>query len=171
MRVFFFFEEVPPSRCDLLKNLERRDLFLQRVGNMWREEYLLVLRELVRYLYQSDFNNVTGVDDVELIKNPAKSCPYWSLGRVIRVTPWNNTYIRSALVKKSDSTNQVNSLKHLFPLKLSITHSNRTSETLEELSDSENISGIPANVVVVGASGSMLSSKRVNDRNEDYLWY
>ena len=76
-----------------------------------------------------------------------------------------------------DITNtQDHSLKHLFPLELSITHSHWTSEPPEKLSDSENISGVPADVVV-GASGSMLSSrsrrtpKRVSDRNEAYLWY
>ena len=49
-----------------------------------------------------------------------------------------------------------------------------TLDPPKELSDSKNISGIPANAVV-GASGSMLSSrphripKRVSDHNEDYL--
>ena len=73
-----------------------------------------------------------------------------------------------------DGITQEHSLKHLFPLELSITHSQRTSEPPEELSDSGNISGIPADAVV-GTSVSMRSfrpsrtAKRLSDRNEDYL--
>lgn len=99
-----FFEEALPARCDLLKNLDHRDLLLQRFKSLWHEEYLLGLRELTHDLYQSNFNNVIKVDNVVLIKNPIKSCPYWSLGRVIKVTPGDNTCIRSVLIKKSDST-------------------------------------------------------------------
>ena len=88
------------------------------------------------------------------------------------VNPGDDTYIKSAL--KSDGTALEHSLKHVFPLKLFITHLHQSSEPLEELSDSENISGIPADAVV-GTSGSMLicrscrTPKRVSDRNEDYL--
>ena len=144
-----FFEGTPPFRCDLLKNLKHRDLFLQKFRNLCHEKYLLGLKELTRNLYQPDFNDVFVVDDVVFIKNPAKSRPNWSLGRVIRVTPGNDTYIRSALIKKSDGTTQ----EHPFSLELSIIHSHRTSEPPGEFSGSENISGIPADTVV-GASGS-----------------
>ena len=67
-------------------------------------------------------------------------------------------------------------MKHLFLLELSISHLHQTSEPPEELSDSENISRIPADAVVQ-ASGSMHSSrphrtpKRVSDHIEDYLWF
>ena len=50
------------------------------------------LRELTHDLYQSDFTNVIRVDDVVLIKNPAKSHSYWSLGRVIRITLKDDIY-------------------------------------------------------------------------------
>ena len=86
------------------------------------------------------------------------------------------TYTRSTLIKKSDGSTREHSLKHLFPLELSITRSHRTSEPHKDLSDSENISGIPADAVA-RASGNMLTSrlrripKRVSDRNEDYSWY
>ena len=122
--------------------MERRDLFLQRSRNLWHEEYLLGLGELTHDFYQSDFNNVIAMNDMVFIRNPAKSRPYWSLGRVIRVTPGGDSCIRSTLVKKFDGTTQEYSLKHLFPLELSISHSRRTSEPPEELSDSEDIIGL-----------------------------
>ena len=84
---------------------------------------------------------------------------------MIRVTPGDDIYIRSVLIKKSDGTTQEHSLKHLFPLELStISHSHRTAEPPEELSDS-----------IVGVSSSMRrlrrTPKRVSDCNEDYLWF
>lgn len=106
-----FFEEALSARCDLLKNLDHRDLLLQRFKCLWHEEYLLGLRELTHDLYQYNFNNVIKVDNVVLIKNPIKSHPYWSLGKVIKVTPGDNTCIRLVLIKKSDSTTQEHSLK------------------------------------------------------------
>ena len=138
------------------------------------EEYLLGLRELTRDLFQSEFKNVIGLDDVVLVKNPAKSRPYWSLGRVIRVTPGDDSCIRSVLIKKADGTNQEHSIKHLFPLELSITHAHRTSVPSEELVDREGLVevGEDSTGAVQAPESSTRPRRAVNKtRNEDFLWY
>ena len=56
-------------------------------------------------------------------KNPTKSRPYWSLGRVMEVIPGDDVLVRSAKIRKSDGKVQEHSIKHLYPLELSIAHS------------------------------------------------
>ncbi len=55
---------------------------------------------------------VIKVGDVVVIKNPMKSRPYWSLGRV---TPGDDDLVRSAKIRKPERKVQEHSLKHLYP--------------------------------------------------------
>ena len=45
------------------------------------------------------------------------------LGRIMEVTPGDDDLDRSAKIRKSDGKGHVHSIKHLYPLELSITHS------------------------------------------------
>lgn len=123
--VFLNFEEdpfsiSPPNRSDLIESLKYRESLLHKFKLLWYEQYLLSLRELSNDLYQIDFDKIK-VDDV-LIKSFVKPRPYWNLGRVVKLTRGFNGLIRSALFKKGDKF-QEHSIKHLFPIELSISHS------------------------------------------------
>lgn len=62
------------------------------------------------------------LNDVILIKNPAKSRPYRQLGRVIELFPGDDNKIRSFWVKRGDRLTQTHSIQHLHPLEFSLTH-------------------------------------------------
>ena len=47
-----------------------------------------------------DFNNKIQINDVMLIKNPAKTRPFWKLGRVTELFQGNDGYIRSARITR-----------------------------------------------------------------------
>ena len=88
-------------------------------------DYLLSLSEQSKDLFQVDYNNVIKVGDVVVLKNPMKSRSYWSLGRVMEVTPGDDNQVRSAKITKRDGKVQKHSIKHLYPLELSINHSHQ----------------------------------------------
>ena len=81
------------------------------------------LREQCKDLFRVDYNNVIKVVDIVVVENPMKSRPYWSLGRVMEVTSGGDNLVRSAKIKKPDWKMQEHSIKQLYPLELSITHS------------------------------------------------
>ena len=62
--------------------------------------YLLSQQEQCKYLYQCDFENKTKVGDIVLIKNPAKTRPYWPLGRVLSLNIGDDGNVRSMNLKK-----------------------------------------------------------------------
>lgn len=133
-----------PKRSDLLNSLkkkrkkEKEDLLLDKFHKLLHEEYLLSLREQSHVLYQIDFKNIIKIDDLVLIKNLAKAKPYWSLGRVVNVIPGNDYCIRSTNVKKPNDNIQLHSIKHLYPLELSIPHFHQTNTPPEVNTQYEN---------------------------------
>ena len=71
------------------------------------KEYLLSLREQSKNLFQVDYNNVIKVGDVVVVKNPMKSRPYWSSGKVMEVTPGDDGIVRSTNIRKPNSVSDV----------------------------------------------------------------
>ena len=71
----------PTSRSQLLDALSKREKLLNNFKELWNEEYLLIIRESCKDLHDMDFNNIIQVNDVVLIKNLAKTRPFWKLGR------------------------------------------------------------------------------------------
>ena len=112
----------PPSRLNVVKSIEARDAMLTRFRELWYQNYLLSLREQCKDLHEVNFNNRINVDDVVLVKNPAKSRPFWLLGRVLELIVGDDKKIRSVKVKRGDGSVQVHSPKLLYPLELSLTH-------------------------------------------------
>ena len=112
----------PPSRLDLVKTLENRERLIDRFKTLWHEEYLLSLRELNNDLHQVNFSNRIKENQVVLIKNPAKPRPYWYLGRVLDLIIGDDGNIRCVKLLRGDGKEVLHSLKHLYPLELSITH-------------------------------------------------
>ena len=60
--------------------------------------------------------------EIVLVKSPSKKIQHWLLGRVLELIPSSDNKIRSARVKRGDEQVQVHSLKHLYPMELSLTH-------------------------------------------------
>merc|ERR1712055_323282 len=67
--------------------------------------------------------NKVKINDIVLIKNPSRPRPYWLLGRVVQLFPGDDGNVRSVQVRRGDGQVQTHSLKHLYPLKLTLTHS------------------------------------------------
>ena len=117
------------SRGALLRSLRTRDKILDSFKTLWYEEYLLGMRGLFKDLHETPFVNKVKVNDIVLIKNPAKSRQHWHLGRVLQVYPGSDGQIRSVKLLRGDANYErgarrieLHSLKHLYPIELSITH-------------------------------------------------
>ena len=112
----------PTSRSHLLDVLSEREKLLNNFKELWNEEYILSLRESWKDLHYMDFNNKTQVNDVLLIKNPAKTRPFWKLSRVTEFFQGNDGNIRSALITRGNASYENHNILHLFPMELSLTH-------------------------------------------------
>ena len=112
----------PTSRSQLLDVLSEREKLLDNFKELWNEEYLLSQRESCNDLNNMDFNNNIQVNDVELIKNPAKTRPFWKLGWVTELFQGYDGNIRSARITIGDASYENRNIQHLFPMELSLTH-------------------------------------------------
>ena len=115
-------ESDPPSRHDVIDSIETRDGMVEKFRHLWHETYLLSLREQCRDLHEVDYVNHIKLQDVVLVKNPAKSRPYWLLGRVVELIYGDDGKVRSAKIKRGDGAIQTHALCHLYPLELTLTH-------------------------------------------------
>ena len=130
------------GRRNLVKSLEIRDRLLDKFKALWYEEYLLGLKETFKDLHESKFENRIKVGDIVLVKNPAVKRQHWVLGRIIEVYPGADGKIRSVklLRGKADYRDkpaqpELHSLKHLYPLELSITHDHVASPDSYEINN------------------------------------
>ena len=112
----------PPSNSEIVSSLRIRDDMLQRFRRLFYNKYLLSLMEQCKDLYQWDFENKIKVGDIVLIKNPAKTCLYWPLGRVLSLNIGDDGNVRFVNLKKGDGSNHTHSIKYLYPIELSLTH-------------------------------------------------
>ena len=110
-----------PARLDLINTLESRDNLIEKFQQLWQEHYLLSLRETCKNFHETDFNNKVRVNDIVLIKNPAKPRPFWKLGKVIQLIPGADQKVRSVIIMNSKGTPETHAIKHLYPLELSLT--------------------------------------------------
>ena len=115
-------EQDPPTGRFLSESLLNLNELFCEFRKEWYENYLLSLREGCRDLHQIDWKNRIKVDDIVLIKDVMKPRAFWSLGRVTRLFPGIDGIIRSAMVKTAKTTSH-HSIKHLYPMELSISHS------------------------------------------------
>ena len=112
----------PTSRSQLLNALSEREKFLKNFKEIWNEEYLLSIRESCKDLHIMYFNNKIQVNGVVWIKNPAKTRPFWKLGRVTELFQGNNGSIHSVQITRGDVSYKNHNIQHLFPMELSLTH-------------------------------------------------
>ena len=115
------YELTPPSREVLLECLELIDLYLK--GFPWSVEWRIPVEP--KDLFQIDYKCVDRVGDLVVVKNPIKSWPYWSLGRVMEVTPGDDDFVWLAKIRKPDGKVQEQLIKHLYSWELLITHSHQ----------------------------------------------
>ena len=132
------------SRKNLIQSLNVREKMVSRFKELWYEQYLLSLRSLYKNLYQDNFENKIKVNDIVLIKNPAKGRQHWRLGRVIELIFGSDNKVRSAKILKGDEDwrtkerkLELHSISHLYPLELSITHNHVVEPDLD--SELENL--------------------------------
>ena len=136
-------DQSSPGQEDLVKTLDVQNDILDHFRVIWREDYLLSLRENSRNLYSSSWVNRIKVGQIVLIKTPNKSRPFWSLGRVLQMFVGSDGKVRSVVLKRGDGREGHYSICHLYPLELSITHP-VTEDDPEESSDSEDVADIPS---------------------------
>ena len=121
----------PTSRFQLLDGLSEREKFLNNFKELWNKKYLLSLRESCKDLHNMDFSNKIQVNDMVLIKNPAKIRPFWKLGRVTELFKGNDGNICSAQITRGDVSYEKHNIQHLFPMELSLTHNVKWCPMLE----------------------------------------
>ena len=112
----------PTSRSQLLDALSERKKLFNNFKELWNKEYLLSLRESFKDLHYMDFNNEIQVNDEVLIKNPAKTGPFWKIGRATELFQGNDGNICSARITRVDTSCENHNMQHLFPIELSLTH-------------------------------------------------
>ena len=121
------------TRETVIKTLDARNEMLKNFEKMWISSYLLSMREKTRDQRQPDFANKIKVNDIVLIKNPIKSRPFWSLGRVVQLYPGHDSIVRSVQVQRGDQVKQNYALKHLYPLEIGAeTRDNTDIDSVDE---------------------------------------
>lgn len=102
-----------------MESLHYRDKALKRFRRIWYQDYLLSLREHDR-TQLGRTNYAISVEEIVIIKVPNKTHPFWDLGRITHLFLGDNGLVRSAWIERGDGSLQVHSLKHLYPLELSV---------------------------------------------------
>ena len=98
-----------------------------------------------------------------LIRNPAKTRPYWPLSRVLSLNVGDDGNVRSANLKK-DGNNQTHSIKHLFTMELS---------TIARLGMQKLLVRPQLTLKIQGRRRSkrFCTKKKQSDQNDPYMWY
>ena len=118
--------EKSASRRQLVHSLEVRNEMLETFKKSWFEEYLLSLQETYKCLHDTEFSNKIRVGEIVLIRQPNLKRHQWILGRVLELYYGNDKKVRSAKVLRSGDwekgplVSSVYSIKHLYPMELSI---------------------------------------------------
>ena len=112
------------------------------------------------------------MDDVVLMKDPAKLRPYWYLGIVLELLKGDDDNVRSVKMRRPDGGIHNHSLKHLYPLELGLTHYHRAKGPLDEVAESDVVSsGCPLEQVEPVDSGHDLRPRRpMRSENDSFFW-
>ena len=126
----------PLSNSESVSSFRIRDDMLQRFHRLFYDKYLLSLREQCKDLYQCDFENKMKFGDIKILQ---KIRPYWPLGRVLNLNIGDDGNVRSVNLKMGDRSNHTNSIKHLYPMDLSLTHNGPTRNAEVDYSATSDI--------------------------------
>ena len=113
----------PPSRDAFIKTIKIRDQVLLKFREMCSEEYVFSLRENCKDLHETNNSEIIKTD-VFLIKKkiPDKPRLYWLLVKIVDLFHGENNKIHSVNMKRRDGLTQKYSIKHLYPLELTLTY-------------------------------------------------
>ena len=162
-------ENGPPTQSDVVLSLKEREETIQKFKDLYYYEYLLSLRETCKDLYDVEFENKINVNDVVLVKNNLKPKIYWKLARVIKLFPGDDEKVRIAEVKLGNGSIQTHSIKHLFPIELSLTHSASPKES-SDLLDNKKLSNLNLNKNISDSNSNFSdSNSKFSDYNKNYL--
>ena len=140
----------PPGRAELLKSIEVRDQLFDSFRKVWYETYLLGMRQLYKDLHEVKFVNRIRMNEVVLIKDTKKKRQHWLLGRVVELFPGNDGKVRAVKLWRGDRKFAIHSLKHLFPVELSVTHSHIAKNAVQTnvLNEGSGLDVVPGSTVL-----------------------
>ena len=126
------FVPVETTKDKLLKTWKKGQKALDEFWKIWREEYLVSLRERTQTLLRSGRFKATEIpkvgDVVQIKENCARGC--WKVGRVAELVPSSDGHIRSVKVTLPNRKVLGRPLKLLYPLEC---------EPIEQCSTDKNI--------------------------------
>ena len=130
-------ENSTAGRKELVESLLNREALLDKFKSLWYEEYLLSLRENNRDLYQSTWIEKIAVGDVVLIQSPTKPRAQWQMGRIIELLTGGDGKTRCARVVRSDRSDGVYAICHLYPLEICVNPVPRVTTTQTPIDSAE----------------------------------
>ena len=105
-------------------------------------------------MHELNFENKVNLDEVVLVKGPPMTKrPFWHLGRVVELIPGYDGKVRSVKIKKGDGSITHHSVKHLYPMELSLTHAYTATGPQGSLAP---LNAAPADIVVETGSAENL---------------
>jgi hypothetical protein len=113
---------------------------------IWKEQYLLSLREQSRSLFQDSWENRMKVGDIVFVSDPKRSRPFWPMARIVKLNIGDDGCIRSVyLAKSAKDVPTLHPISHLYPLEVNVYHPFTSSHTtngaeIEDLTESPSTS-------------------------------
>ena len=167
-----FFEELPLGRRELLRALEERNKIFGQFRSLWHEAYLLSLRERGPGNIDS-FSNKIRTNEIVTIKLPNKPRPEWAFGRVLELFHGNDGVVRSAKVLRGDGGEGIFSIKHLYPLELSLSEEDHLEDQLSgesepdrELVSEDSLENYEAEAAIADDNKDLTAAV---ERDEEYV--
>lgn len=117
---------------------------------MWYGLYILGLRETSKDVFQTNWDDRIGVNDIVLVNTQKKPKIYWLMGRVTKLIHGDDGKVRSAILRMPNQQTAHYSVKHLYPLEIQATHlgdrqepSSTDRSSTDNISDSTALAGEP----------------------------
>ena len=112
-------ELAAPSRAELVSTFETMEDMLDKMKDVWYDDYLLSLRENALDLYQETWENRVHPGEVVLISSFNKPRTLWQLGKITETITGGDGKIRFAKVLRPDGTEGEYAINLLYPLEIS----------------------------------------------------
>ena len=107
---------IPDTAEELTDRMRYTQKLIERFWNMWRNDYLLSLREQMRP-HQNTVTVKPKTDDIVLIHDDKVPRHQWNIGRIVTVETGSDGQIRSARVASAKTGNVVRRpINKLYPI-------------------------------------------------------
>lgn len=119
----------------LLKNWKKGQKFLDNFWKIWKDDYLICLRErtqssLRQARVKAPFS--VRVGDIVMIKDDLPRGT-WKMGKIVELRQSRDGQVRSAKVKQASGKILGRPLKLLYPLECSVTRDAKTEEEINQI--------------------------------------